>query len=76
MRRKVEGIEVDVPALHPEPAAPADVARRKASPLGMILIMVPILILAVCLGEKAGMHRAAASGARGHDLRAADCAAC
>ena len=52
---KVEGLEVDAPGLHPEPASPADVARQKASPLGIILIMVPILILAVCLGEKAGV---------------------
>ena len=52
---KVEGIEVDAPALHPEPATPAEAAREKASPLGIILIMVPILILAVCLGEKAGV---------------------
>jgi C4-dicarboxylate transporter DctM subunit len=52
---KVEGLEVDAPGLHPEPASPAEVARDKASPLGIILIMVPILILAVCLGEKAGV---------------------
>ncbi|HEY6858572.1 MAG TPA: TRAP transporter large permease subunit [Pseudolabrys sp.] len=52
---KVEGIEVNVPALHPEPVAPTEVVRQKASPLGIILIMVPILILAVCLGEKAGV---------------------
>ena len=52
---KVEGIEVNVPALHPEPAAPTEVARDKTSPLGIILIMVPILILMVCLGEKAGV---------------------
>jgi C4-dicarboxylate transporter, DctM subunit len=52
---KVEGLEVDAPGLHPEPASPADVARQKASPLGTILIMAPILILAVCLGEKAGV---------------------
>jgi C4-dicarboxylate transporter, DctM subunit len=52
---KVEGIEVNVPALYPEPVAPTEVARQKASPLGIILIMVPMLILAVCLGEKAGI---------------------
>src|SRR5476649_1534522 len=51
----VEGIDLNVPALHPAPAGPAEVARRKASPLGMILIMAPILILAICLGEKAGI---------------------
>jgi C4-dicarboxylate transporter DctM subunit len=52
---KVEGIEVNAPALYPEPATPAEAARDKVSPLGIILIMVPILILAVCLGEKAGV---------------------
>jgi C4-dicarboxylate transporter DctM subunit len=52
---KVEGIEVNAPALYPEPATPAEAVRDKASPLGIILIMVPILILAVCLGEKAGV---------------------
>src|SRR5450631_512934 len=51
----VEGIDLNVPALHPAPAGPAEVACRKASPLGMILIMAPILILAICLGEKAGI---------------------
>ena len=38
-----------------QPATPAEAVRDKASPLGLILIMVPILILAVCLGEKAGV---------------------
>jgi C4-dicarboxylate transporter, DctM subunit len=52
---KVEGIEVNAPGLHPEPATPAEAAREKASPLGIILIMVPILILVICLGEKAGV---------------------
>ncbi len=50
----VDGIEIDAPALHPEPIGP-DEKPGKASPLGMILIMAPILILAVCLGEKAGI---------------------
>ncbi|HET7384739.1 MAG TPA: TRAP transporter large permease subunit, partial [Pseudolabrys sp.] len=51
----VEGIETNVPALHPGPATPAEVASRKSSPLGLILILAPILILTVCLGEKAGI---------------------
>ena len=49
----VEGIEITAPALHPAPAGPAEDSRT--SPLGLILIMVPILILTVCLGEKAGI---------------------
>jgi C4-dicarboxylate transporter DctM subunit len=51
----VEGIDTNIPPLHPASAAPAEVARSKLSPLGLILILAPILILAVCLGEKAGV---------------------
>jgi len=51
----VEGIEVTAPALHPAPGDPKDVSEGKTSPLGLILILAPILILAVCLGEKAGI---------------------
>ncbi|MBW7960925.1 TRAP transporter large permease subunit [Bradyrhizobium sp. BR 10261] len=52
----VEGVEADVsPALHPQPAGAATkAAARKVSPLGVILIMAPILIFALCLGEKTG----------------------
>src|ERR1700689_683390 len=52
---QVEGIEITAPALHPEPGDPAEDSSRKASPLAVILIMAPILILMVCLGEKAGI---------------------
>ncbi len=51
---QVEGVEVTAPALHPAPADPNE-DPSKASPLGLILIMAPILILAVCLGDKAGI---------------------
>jgi C4-dicarboxylate transporter DctM subunit len=53
----VEGVEADVsPALHPQPAGPATrAAVRKVSALGIILILAPILIFAVCLAEKAGI---------------------
>jgi C4-dicarboxylate transporter, DctM subunit len=52
----VEGVEADVsPALHPQPAGAATkAAAQKVSPLGVILIMAPILIFALCLGEKTG----------------------
>jgi C4-dicarboxylate transporter DctM subunit len=52
----VEGVEADAsPALHPQPAGAATrAASRKVSPLGVILIMAPILIFALCLGEKTG----------------------
>ena len=52
---QVEGIEVTAPALHPAPADPAEASSRTTSPLGLILIIAPILILMVCLGEKAGI---------------------
>src|SRR5260370_24942779 len=52
---QVEGIEVTAPALHPAPADPSEVSSGKASPLGLILILAPILILMICLGEKAGI---------------------
>ena len=51
----VEGIEVTAPALHPEPGDPAEVSQGRTSPLGLILILAPILILTICLGEKAGI---------------------
>jgi len=50
----VEGIEITAPALHPS-TADSGKDDRKASPLGLILIMAPILILTVCLGDKAGI---------------------
>jgi C4-dicarboxylate transporter DctM subunit len=52
---QVEGVEVTAPALHPAPAEPENAASRQTSPLGLILILAPILILMVCLGEKAGI---------------------
>jgi C4-dicarboxylate transporter DctM subunit len=51
---QVEGIEVTAPALHPAQADPNE-DPNKASPLGLILILAPILILTICLGEKAGI---------------------
>src|SRR5690242_1431212 len=53
----VEGVEADVsPALHPQPAGAATrAASRKVSPLGVILILAPVLIFAMCLAEKAGV---------------------
>ncbi len=52
---KVEGIEITAPALHPAAADPTEVSSGKTSPLGLILIMAPILILMICLGEKTGI---------------------
>src|ERR1700759_3173000 len=72
----VKGVEADVsPALHPQPAGAATrAASRKVSPLGVILILAPILIFSVCLGDKAGVLvmpqalRAATCGARSISL--------
>jgi C4-dicarboxylate transporter DctM subunit len=52
----VEGVEADgSPALHPQPAGAATkAAGRKVSPLGVILILAPVLIFALCLAEKTG----------------------
>src|SRR5438309_2666854 len=54
---RVEGVEADIsPALHPQPAGAATrAAARKVSPLGVILILAPILIFAMCLAEKSGV---------------------
>jgi C4-dicarboxylate transporter, DctM subunit len=52
---QVEGIEITAPALHPAPGDPTEVSSGKTSPLGLILIMAPILILMICLGEKTGI---------------------
>jgi C4-dicarboxylate transporter, DctM subunit len=51
----VEGIDITAPALHPSTSGSAGDFERKTSPLGLILILAPILILAVCLGQKAGI---------------------
>jgi C4-dicarboxylate transporter DctM subunit len=53
----VEGVQADgSPALHPQPAGAATkAAGRKVSPLGVILIMAPILIFAMCVAEKSGV---------------------
>jgi C4-dicarboxylate transporter, DctM subunit len=52
---RVEGINDHVPDLYPEPVEKKQPRFEKFSPLGLILILAPILILAVCLGEKAGI---------------------
>ncbi len=51
---QVEGVEVTAPDLHPA-SGDGEVPGSRTSPLGLILIMAPILILMVCLGEKAGI---------------------
>jgi len=51
---RVEGVEVSAPDLHPA-ATGAEASGRRTSPLALVLILTPILILAICLGEKAGV---------------------
>ena len=51
----VEGLELDVPGLHPAQTAAEKAADDRFSPLGLILIMAPILIFVICLGDKAGI---------------------
>ena len=52
---EVEGIEISAPALHPSTIESGKDSGRRFSPLGLILIMTPILILTICLGDKAGI---------------------
>jgi C4-dicarboxylate transporter, DctM subunit len=52
---QVEGIEISAPALHPSTIESGKDSGRRFSPLGLILIMTPILILTICLGDKAGI---------------------
>jgi C4-dicarboxylate transporter DctM subunit len=53
----VEGVEADgSPALHPQPTgASTQAAGRKVSPMGVALILTPILIFAICLADKSGV---------------------
>jgi C4-dicarboxylate transporter DctM subunit len=52
----VDGLDTaDVPGLHPQAGSATDAASRKVSVLGLILILAPILIFMVCLGEKTGI---------------------
>jgi C4-dicarboxylate transporter, DctM subunit len=55
---EVEGLDANVPVvsgLHPLSGDPTRDTSRRTSPLGLILIMAPVLILMICLGEKAGI---------------------
>jgi len=55
---EVEGLDANVPVvsgLHPLSGDPTRDTSRGTSPLGVILIMAPILILMICLREKAGV---------------------
>jgi C4-dicarboxylate transporter DctM subunit len=48
----VEGVDED--NLHPEPVA-GDRRKDDSSPLGLIIILIPILIVAICFAQKSGL---------------------
>jgi C4-dicarboxylate transporter DctM subunit len=50
---QIDGVEVD--ALHPADVAPPSVDKEGRGPLGLILILVPLLIVAVCFAHASGL---------------------
>jgi C4-dicarboxylate transporter, DctM subunit len=52
---QIDGVEVDVDALHPAAIAPREAEDNARSPLGWILILLPILIVAVCFAHAGGL---------------------
>jgi C4-dicarboxylate transporter DctM subunit len=48
----VDGVE-DVADLHPAGVSPRQASRQSIMPLGLVLILAPILIVAVCLAQSA-----------------------
>jgi C4-dicarboxylate transporter DctM subunit len=52
----VEGVETTAShALHPADVREEPPARRWSTPLGLVIVLLPILIVVVCFGEKAGV---------------------
>ena len=55
---KVEGVEADVAVVdphHPADAKPGDESGSRRSPLGVILLLVPLLIVAICVAHATGL---------------------
>jgi C4-dicarboxylate transporter DctM subunit len=50
---EIDGVDVD--ALHPAAIAPRAAEKNEKSPLGWILILLPILIVAVCFAHAGGL---------------------
>ncbi len=50
----VDGVD-DVPDLHPAGADTAAKPARESSPLGIVLILLPLLILAICVAHATGL---------------------
>jgi len=56
---EIDGVDVDVDALHPAAIAPPEAEKNEKGPLGWILILLPILIVAICFAHAGGTYRAA-----------------
>ena len=52
---EIDGVDVDVDALHAAAIAPREAEKSEKSPLGWILILLPILIVAVCFAHAGGL---------------------
>src|SRR5258706_4401436 len=52
---EIDGVDVDVDALHPAAIAPPEAEKNEKGPLGWILILLPILILAICFAHAGGL---------------------
>jgi C4-dicarboxylate transporter DctM subunit len=50
---QIDGVEVD--ALHPAEIKPREIEKDDRSPLGWIIILLPILIVAVCFAHAGGL---------------------
>ncbi|MEA2881647.1 MAG: C4-dicarboxylate transporter, DctM subunit [Bradyrhizobium sp.] len=54
---QIDGVEAEseVDALHPAPIAPDEAGKGATSPLGLILVLLPILIVAICFAHAGGL---------------------
>ena len=69
---QVEGIDATARRCTRRRPIAGEAAGGKTSPLALILILAPILILTICLGDKAGIIVMPQALRAAHDLRAAD----
>jgi C4-dicarboxylate transporter DctM subunit len=52
---EIDGVDIDVDALHPAAIAPPEAEKNERGPLGWILILLPILIVAICFAHAGGL---------------------
>ena len=52
---QIDGVEVDVDALHPAAIKPREAEKDDRKPLGWIIILLPVLIVAVCFAHAGGL---------------------